>query len=120
MEIILHPVLEKKNLYNLPLIKEITMYYMIHTKQGILNVYLRISGEKCKIFARLKLGVLHFLHFTLTCKISKNDIFFIQKSKKFFCFSWGMKAYDPKFMIRFVLSAQQLTLQSSKVQNCQN
>ena len=99
------------------------MYYMIHTKQGILNVYLRISGKKCKIFARLKLGVLHFLHFTLTCKISKNDIFFIQKSKKIFLFFMGDEspyAYDPKFMIRFVLSAQQLTLQSSKVQNCQN
>ena len=28
----------------------------------------------------------------LTCKILKNDIFFIQKSKKFFCSSCGMKA----------------------------
>ena len=29
-------------------------------------------------------------------------------------------AYDSKFMIGFVPSAQQQTLQSSKVQNCQN
>ena len=50
--------------------------------------------------------------------------FFIQKQKKFFfLFFMGNEspnAHDSKFMIGFVPSAQHPTLQSSKVQNCQN
>ena len=54
----------------------------------------------------------------------------LQNFEKWLCFSWGMKAlfmgdespnaHDSKFMIVFGPSAQQLTLQSSKIQNCQN
>ena len=49
--------------------------------------------------------------------------FFIQESKKFFLFFMGDEspnAHKSKSMIGFVPSAQQLTLQSSKVQNCQH
>ena len=45
------------------------------------------------------------------------------KVKKFFFVFYGGEspnAHDSKFMIRFIPSAQQLTLQSSKVQKCQN
>ena len=61
--------------------------------------------------------------YLLTCKISKNDIFLYKSPKNFFLFFMGDEhpyAHDSKFMIGFVPSAQQLTLQSSKVQNCQN
>ena len=49
--------------------------------------------------------------------------FFIQESKIFFSFFMGDEspyAHESKSMIGFVPSAQQLTLQSSKVQNCQH
>ena len=49
--------------------------------------------------------------------------FFIQESKKFFLFFMGDEspnAHESKSMIGLVPSAQQLTLQSSKVQNCQH
>ena len=46
-----------------------------------------------------------------------------RKSKKFFLFFMGDEspnAHESKSMIRFFQSAQQWTLQSSKVQNCQH
>ena len=46
-----------------------------------------------------------------------------RESKNFFLFFMGDEspnAHESKSMIRFVPSAQQLTLQSSKVQNCQH
>ena len=49
--------------------------------------------------------------------------FLIQESKKFFLFFMGNEspnAHESKSMIGLVPSAQQLTLQSSKVQNCQH
>ena len=49
--------------------------------------------------------------------------FFIQESKIFFLFFMGDEspnAHESKSMIGLVPSAQQLTLQSSKVQNCQH
>ena len=47
--------------------------------------------------------------------------FFPQESKNFlFVFHESPNAQESKSMIGFVSSAQQLTLQSSKVQNCQN
>ena len=49
--------------------------------------------------------------------------FFIQESKNFFLFFMGDEspnAHESKSMIGLVLSAQQLTLQSSKVQNWQH
>ena len=49
--------------------------------------------------------------------------FFIQESKKFFLFFMGDESpnvHESKSIIGFVPSAQQLTLQSSKIQNCQN
>ena len=49
--------------------------------------------------------------------------FFPQESKIFFLFFMGDEspnAHKSKSMIGFVPSAQQLTLQSSKVQNCQH
>ena len=59
----------------------------------------------------------------LTCKISKKWHFCSEKSKNVFLFFIGDEspnAHDSKFMIGFVPFAQQLTLQSSKIQNCQN
>ena len=60
----------------------------------------------------------------LTCNISKKGIFFHKSQKKFFLFFMGDEspnAHETKSMIGLVLStAQQLTLQSSKVQNCQH
>ena len=62
-------------------------------------------------------------------KISLNMQYFekghlsFRQSKNFFLFFMGDEspsAHESKSMIRFVPSAQQLTLQSSKVQNCQN
>ena len=49
--------------------------------------------------------------------------FFIQESKIFFLFFMGDEspnAHESKSMIGLVPSAQQLTLQSSKVENCQH
>ena len=54
---------------------------------------------------------------------SKKWHFFIQNSKKIFLFFMGDEspyAYESKSMIGFVPSAQQLKLQSTKVQNCQH
>ena len=59
----------------------------------------------------------------LTCKISKKGIFLYKSQKNFFLFFMGNEspyAHESKSMIGFVPSAQQLTLQSSKVQNCQH
>ena len=59
----------------------------------------------------------------LTCKISKKGIFLYKSQKNFFLFFMGDEspnAHESKSMIGLVPSAQQLTLQSSKVQNCQH
>ena len=58
----------------------------------------------------------------LTCKISKKGIFFHKSQKKnfFFMGDESPNAQESKSMIGFVPSAQKLTLQSSKVQNCQH
>ena len=45
MEIILHPVLEKKNLYNLSLIKEITIYYCA-VSTAVLAAWFKFSQTK--------------------------------------------------------------------------
>ena len=63
------------------------------------------------------------MHISLTCNISKKGIFFHKSQKFFFLFFMGDEspnAHESKSMIGFVPSAQQLTLQSSKVQNCQH
>ena len=60
---------------------------------------------------------------TLTCKISKKGIFLYKSQKNFFLFFMGDEspnAHESKSMIGLVPSAQQLTLQSSKVQNWQH
>ena len=60
---------------------------------------------------------------SLTCNISKKGIFLYKSQKIFFLFFMGDEspnAHKSKSMIGFVPSAQQLTLQSSKVQNCQH
>ena len=52
----------------------------------------------------------------------KGHLSFPKPKERFLFFMRDESPYgnDSKFMIGFVPSAQQLTLQSSKVQNCQN
>ena len=71
-------------------------------------------------FLKCKISIYYSL---LTCNISKKGIFLYKSQKNFFLFFMGDEspnAHESKSMIRLVPSAQQLTLQSSKVQNCQH
>ena len=68
------------------------------------------------------MNALFYVNNSLTCNISKKGIF-LYKSQKIFLFFMGDEspnAHESKSMIGFIPSAQQLTLQSSKVQNCQH
>ena len=73
-------------------------------------------------FIYLQCALVH-IGFLFNMQNFEKGHFFIQESKKFFLFFMGDEspnAHESKSMIGLVPSAQQLTLQSSKVQNCQH